>query len=216
MNHHFRPFSRFNLWLSLIFLPLLSVACLGDKPYSEKFDSREENPWAISETPQVSGTILNGVYQFTVHEAQALYWTRGNQELGDGTYEVEAKQTAGTTQSSYGLLVRVDVMTQSYYRLAIDGAGHLSMDKCINDCASFETIVGESWLDSAAIKTGANEWNHLKIEVVAGQLTFFVNGQEVGAAADNSLDAGDVGFFVATGAEGETTVWFDNFQFTPP
>ena len=76
--------------------------------------------------------------------------------------------------------------------------------------------MGESWQDSAAIKTGANEWNHLKIEVVAGQLTFFVNGQEVGAAADNSLDAGDVGFFVATGAEGETTVWFDNFQFTPP
>lgn len=215
MNHPLRTFRR--AWFGLLFVAWFNVACLGSERYWETFDSRGDSTWASDGRTEVFGNIANGVYQFTVKEPNSFYWATAGQYFGDGTYEVEVRQTGNVTDSGYGLMIRVNNNTHSFYRLGIDGFSNVTMDRCAQDCEQYDTLVGVPWMFSPAVDVEAGAWNHLKIEIEDGELAFYVNEEKVGAAADTDiLSSGDIGIFIETGVEGNVTVWFDNARFTPP
>lgn len=204
------------LWFILLLIICFNVACLGPEPYRETFDSRGDSTWATDDRAEVFGNIANGVYQFTVKEPNQMYWATAGQFYGDGTYEVEVRQTTQTTTSGYGLLIRVS-HTGAFYRLGVDGLRNVTMDRCEPDCVQYEALVGLPWMFSPAVDPDAGAWNHLKIEIEDGELTFYVNDEQVGAAADSApLASGDIGLFIETSDEDNVTVWFDNVKYTPP
>ena len=47
------------------------------------------------------------------------------------------------------------------------------------------------------------------------EMSFFVNGVEVGRTSDNRLTEGDIAVMVEALGEGNVRVAFDNYRFTP-
>ena len=57
--------------------------------------------------------------------------------------------------------------------------------------------------------------NRLTVRAEAGNMIFYVSGQEVGSETDNTFTAGDVGLLVQTLGGAPVTVRFDNLSVRP-
>ncbi|MCL4870057.1 MAG: hypothetical protein KJ063_13920 [Anaerolineae bacterium] len=215
MSKHTPFYSMRWLFFFITALALVSLACsLGGGPYHEEFNSI--GSWGTDDTSDASGNVRSGAYVFTVKTAEQFFWSTGGKDFGDGTYEVEATQTAGPLDNGYGMMFRVNNDTDSFYLFEISGDGFVLVARCANACEDYQILIGDGWFTSDAVKQGVNNTNVLRVEAIGSSMTFFVNDQNVGTITDATLAKGDIGIFVETFSEGGVTVQFDNFKFTPP
>lgn len=208
---------RFVSWplILITILALVSMACdLGGGPYHEEFDSIGN--WGSQTDVNVDGQVVNGRFEFEVIEPNAIYWSTGGETFGNATYELEATALEGTLNNGFGMMFRIDNETDSFYLLEVSSDGYIWVGYCGDGCAESTLLVGEGWVESAAVKQGLGETNALKVEANGAELIFYVNGQEVGRANDTSLVTGDIGILVETFDEGGVKVAFDNFKVTLP
>jgi hypothetical protein len=210
---------RFLTWPALLIavLALAALACgpLGDSGYSEDFGSL--GSWGSGADGDVEGNVSDGVFRLHVFAENGLFWSTGGESFGDGTYQVDATHVAGPVDNGYGLMYRVQEDTDSFYLFEVSSDGFVWIGKCTDGCESEVTpLVDEGWFPHAAVKQGVNQLNQLRVEAIGPNMTFFVNGQQVGQASDSQFTEGDIGVLVETLGEGGVTVNFDNFTVTPP
>ena len=199
--------------LLLLFILLLAGCARG---YTTTFDT--EDDWIVEERPDVSGRIDNGRYLLNVRDAArpATYWAAGGQSFANAVFEVEATQLSGALNSGYGLLIRVDEDTRSFYALEVSGDGFIWAGLCRESCsAEAAPLLGSWWFPSALVNQGLNNTNRLRIDANDSTLIFYVNGIEVGRALDDRLSGGDVALMVETLGAGGAAVAFDNLTVTP-
>jgi hypothetical protein len=58
--------------------------------------------------------------------------------------------------------------------------------------------------------------NHLRVDCIGDQLTFYINFSEVAEATDGDFPTGDVGVVAGSFAEPGVDVLFDNFVVLQP
>lgn len=197
----------------LILLFLVSCQSSGG-PYETTFD--QEGDWAVGETEDLRGDVLNGVYDLLVYSDFGLYWVTPNRSFGDGTYSVEATPVEGPEDNGYGMVFRLDEENVSFYLFEVSGDGFVWIGRCEGNCqTNMEMLVDTNWFPSDAVNTGLNVTNRLRVTVDEGEMIFFVNDQEVGRAFDDNLGAGNIGLAVETIGQGGVRVQFDNFRFEP-
>lgn len=198
--------------LSLIMLAL--TACGSQQPYLETFDSPGD--WRTGDDIDVEGDVQDGVFDLLVKADDLLIWTTAGKEFSDGVYEVEATQIDGPLDNGYGMLFRVNDETDDFYLFEISGDGFVWIGRYLNGGDDEITpIVSNSWFDSAAVSTGLNATNTLKVEAERANLIFYVNDQEVGRVTDNTFSKGDIGLMVRTLGAGGVHIQFDNFSVDP-
>lgn len=211
--HHFR-------WvIGLILLLLMpALACAGSNGnYEETFDSIGD--WGAGDSGDAIGNVSNGVYEMNVLAEDGLYWSTAGESLGSGTYTLETTQVAGTVDNGYGMMFKVDEEKNNFYLFEVSSDGFVWIGWCEGGCSdTAENLVGDGWVESKAVNEGLNATNTLRVEVDGNNLTFSVNGQEVGQITDDSSseEKGDIGILVETLGQGDVKVNFDNFKFTPP
>lgn len=207
---------RFHSILFVLFLILLA-ACGGAETYSETFD--EPGSWRTGEEADVTGEVADGVYRFNLKPDNVQIWTTADQDFKNGVFSVEATQTAGEPDSSgYGMMLRVDDSTDSFYLFEISSDGLAWVARCLQACSSSDNtsnLIGDWWFDSAAIKQGIGETNVLKVEANNANFVFSVNDIEVGRVTDPILASGDIGLFVEAIDGGNLEYEFDNFKVEP-
>ncbi len=196
-------------WLLALLIVLLAAACRGgggNLPWQESFD--EVGSWSTGEDAYSRGNVSDGAYLFEVLQNDISRWAAAGQNFGDGIYELEATQVSGPLDNGYGLLFRADAAAGNFYLFKVSGDGYVWIGR-YRDGAEDATLIGDHWFDSAAVQKGLNVVNRLTVRAEAGNLIFYVNGQEVGRVTDNSFASGDVGVLVQTLGGAPVVVRFD-------
>jgi len=178
--------------------------------YSADFESA--GAWGTGKENGGLGEVANGVYRLGVTAPQAFIWTTAGASLVDGVYEVSATQEEGPLDNGFGLLLRADAATGSFYVLEISGDGYVWIGRCADGCATMTSLVEEGWFAHEAVNRGPGATNRLRVVADGEQLRFYVNDQQVGATVDRTLSRGDVGLFVETLGEEGVTVSFDDLR----
>ena len=200
-------------FLTIVFLLLVGCGSASG-PYSETFDSAPS--WATGENDQSRGLVAGGVYDFTVFTDTGIYWASAGEQFGDGIYEVEATAISGPEDNGFGMVFMVDDAAGSFYLFEISSDGFVWIGRCEGNCQDdMEILVEGGWFESAAVKQGLGETNRLRVDANGGNLTFFVNNQEVGQAFDDTFTQGNIGVAVETIGIGDVQVHFDNYAYTP-
>ena len=209
---HLRPWRRWFLPLALV---LLLAACRGGAtglPWDETID--DAGAWSSGEDAYSRGAVVDGAYLFEVLQNDVSRWAAAGQTFSDGIYEVEATQTDGPLDNGYGLLFRANPAAGDFYLFKVSGDGYVWIGRYRNG-AEETTLIGDHWFESAAVQGGLNVVNRLTVRAEAGNMIFYVNGQEVGRVTDNTFTAGDVGLLVQTLGGAPVTVRFDNLSVRP-
>jgi hypothetical protein len=183
-------------------------------PYEETFD-RIGN-WGSGTSEDVDGQVHNGVYEMLVISNSGLYFATAGDCFSDGIYEVDATQISGPLNNGYGMLFMVDEITDSFYVFEVSGDGWIWIGRCTDLCELEQiALAGGDWFRSPAVNQGLQATNNLRVVVDGPEMTFYVNGVEVGRTSDDDLTEGDIAVMVETLGEGGVRVNFDNFKFTP-
>ncbi len=194
---------------------ILITACAGsDEPFTETFD--EVGEWRVAGDSNVSGEVVNGVYDFHVLADNFTFWTTAGLEFRDGIYEVEATQVGGPVDNGYGMIFRVDDENDDFYSFQISGDGYVWIGRYkAGGTEEAQPIIDEWWFAAEAVNQGLNVKNQLGVQAEGANLIFYVNNQEVGRVTDDTFPSGDIGLMVRTLGIGDVNIQFDNFSVTP-
>lgn len=206
-----------SVWVLALILLIGLTSCLGqNSPYQERFD--EPGKWRFGNDTDAVGQVVDGKYDLLVKADTAFIWTTAGKEFGDATYQVEATQVEGPLNNGYGMLFRVNDDRDDFYVFEMSSDGYVWIGLYRNggdgDDAT-EPIIGDWWIESAAINQGLNQLNVLRVEAEGANLIFYINEQEVGRVTNDAFNKGDVGLMVETLGAGGVRVQFDNFLVTP-
>ncbi len=206
-----------NYLILLVIILSLLTGCGGQEPYLETFD--ETGTWRVGEEVDVSGLVVDGVYRFHVVPESITFWTTAEQEFTDGIFSVEARQTKSLPEfGGYGMMLRVDDNTDSFYLFEISSDGLAWVARCLQACTSdsnTHNLISNWWFETAAINQGIGETNVISVEADNANFIFRINGIEIGRFTDPILTSGDIGLYVETISKGGLEVEFDNVRVEP-
>lgn len=173
-----------------------------EEDYSDSFSGWDDAFDAY--TRKVYG---NNRYNIEVYASNLVAWGLANRIVADFEIEVDAKLEDGVESDSYGLLFRFQDR-DNFYRFDISGDGYYLFSKYVD--GQWETLV--DWTASNAINPGVGATNVLKVSAFGPNLTLWANGQQLVSLEDDSIDAGNFGFFTGTFSDPYSWVSFDNLK----
>lgn len=203
------------LLLALLALQFIiaSDTDVPDTVFHESFES--EGSWIVGQDATAEGRIANGEYEMTIDQSGDIFWVTSGHNFADGIYEVEAKHASGVVDNGFGMLFRVDNEQKRFYMFKVSSDGYVFIGRCNEGCSEVNSLVTTDWFASSAINQGEEATNVLRVIASGSEMSFFVNGEEVGHASDDVLTQGDIGLMAETFAPGGLQVAFDNFSVTP-
>jgi len=210
-----RRAARLACLLPAVGAALLLAACRSGAstlPYVETFASQGD--WSSGEDGYSRGAVADGIYSFEVLQNDVSRWAAAGKNFGDGIYEVEATPVEGTVDNGYGLLFRANPEKGDFYLFKVSADGYVWIGRYRGGLEE-EALISPNWFESPAVQQGLNVTNKLTVRAEAGNLIFYVNGQEVGRVTDNTYTAGDIGLLVQTLGGAPVRVQFDNLSVRP-
>lgn len=206
------PAEQYDELLDGVFLALVAEALGASEGeqllYHADFDTA--GTWGLGIEEGALGEVTGGVYRLAVAAEAGFFWTSAGESFGDAIYEVTASQLGGPLDNGYGLLLRADTETASFYVFAVSGDGYVWIGRCDGGCTSMATLAGEGWFAHPAVRQGGEVANKLQVVADGEQLRFLVNDELAGEVTDGRLARGDVGLFVETLGQGDVIVAFDD------
>ena len=184
-----------------------------NEPYQETFDSI--GTWTTGEDVNAVGTVAGGVYEMSLEQSGDIFWVTAGKTFADGEYEVEITPLEGAQDNGYGMLFKVNEEDNSFYVFKVSSDGFAFIGHCADSCLEQNALVGQDWFTAPAVKQGFGITNTLRAVVSGSDMTFYVNGEEVGHATDDALRQGDIGLMAEIFTPGGLRVTFDNFTVTP-
>lgn len=185
-NHRVRPIL---IWLSVLLLPLLAACgpALTPLPYTDDF-SNPSSGWKTVAEPSVKIAYQDGALRFQIDDLDTLTWsTPKDKRFGDFVLDVDATQSDGPNDNSYGVIFRY-VDDRNFYRGDISGDGYFAVFKRKDG----QWTKVQDYLETPAVKQG-QATNHLQVIAKGNQFTFNVNGQTVKTFSDGDFPNGNVG-----------------------
>ena len=152
-------------------------------------------------------SFAEGEYRIAVYPAQYEAWTTvgGIPEAGDLIVEVDAHRVSGTLDNDFGILVRYQAATDSFYMFVVSSDGFFKVLR--HDEDRWVDLV--AWAAADAIGQG-DEGNRLRVECVGPRMRFSVNGVLLTEVIDATYASGTIGLVAGTGEEGGVIIGFDN------
>jgi len=161
-------------------------------------------------TDEVNRFVENGQFKMLISAPNIVAWTDcTEEEFSDFVFEVDATQLGGPDNNIYGVLFRYDTNIREFYVLAISGDGYYVL--AVDGPDREEPYMLTEWETSSAINLG-NATNHIKVEAVGSNISYYVNDQLLGEIQDSTLSKGIVGVFVGTLDEANVLVGYDNMK----
>ena len=178
--------------------------------FTENFDNPNTTIWSTAPSGAVERKVSGGFFSITYGGTTAMQFKHWSSQKLFGpndkkqAVEMALQHAAGSNYDSGGILFAVkdntyilgfDINTSKQFRVysRIDG----TTKQLIN------------WKASSALKSG-NEMNILRVTLVDGKLTFYINGTEAGALQAEGVTSLDfVGNSLVKGDSQETTYKVD-------
>jgi len=166
-------------------------------------------------TPRLEGTITvgngNHLWQVTTFQ-ETSWWLRPDlAAISNFSLDVEMQQVSGPTESSYGVIFRLQENGNfRYYRFRITGSQ--TYEVAFVDGNTVTTLIDWTW--SSAIRP--SDSNQIRIIGQGSQFTFYINGEYVDETSDRSLDTGQVGIIVGLPEADQAVFQTTNFTVRTP
>lgn len=141
------------------------------------------------------------------------YTTLQEQSFSNFVLEVEATQLAGSLESSFGVLFRMQ-SPEEFYRFDITGNGHYTIERHNAD-GSWTRFV-EDWPLSAALKQGYNVTNLLRVYAQGPAVAVYANGELLHEFSDAGYQEGSIALAGGTFGQSGLSVSFDNLIIQRP
>jgi hypothetical protein len=178
--------------------------------FNESFVPGQLGNWMFEEDQHGSTTIVNDQLVVSVNSPNTIQFTTLTEPaFTDFLLEVDAWQRSGSSESSYGVLFRMQDNLQ-FYRFEVTGTG-LFMVERRNADGSWTRLVPE-WTPTAALNKGLNVPNRLKIVAIGSDLAFYVNDILLTQVTDDLYQSGTIGLDAGTFSGGSVQVSFDNLR----
>ncbi len=208
--------------LALLLIVLLLASCTRVTEeklatgvlYQDDFAADMGN-WVLESDLDASASYADGQLQLDITFPNLIAWAElVDHKFEDFVLEVDATQLGGPDDNSYGIIFRME-NPSAYYRFDISGDGHyLVIRRDKEGGGQWVTITGD-WLPSEAIHKGAST-NKIKIVAQGSHFTFYVNGQQVAEADDDTYRSGAIGLNAGSFHESGVKIGFDNLTIKKP
>lgn len=202
--------------VSAIWLLGLLAACAGQEAatvpedilFQDQFIPGESGDWLLEGDDLGRTAVIDQKLVITINQPNTMQYAALSEPVFTHfSLEVQAQQTAGNPESSYGLLVGL-TDSGSFYRFEITSNG-LYMIERHNGDGSWRQYLGD-WTPSPAINQGLNTSNQLKVEVNGSSLSFYVNGNLLHEILEDSVTPGAIALDAGTFGQTGLQVVFDN------
>ena len=213
--------NKLKLLFSLAIAAVLA-ACSGDSLpgtdpdllFSENFAPGAVGDWLIEGDAVGQTTLLNENLVIEIDEPNVMQFaTLQTPGFSDFILEVDVRQLQGDTQSSFGILFRMQNPNQ-FYRFEITGNGMFMLERRNGDGTWTRFL--EDWVDSQAIRQGYNEVNRLKVRAIGPNISIFANETLLFQASDSAYTSGTIALDAGTFTQPGLQVAFDNLEVREP
>lgn len=181
----------------------------GGVLFADDFADRTSG-WPSRRELHWSQDYVDEGYRITVDQDElrfVLAAATAKLDVTDVVVEVDLRFDSNYTDAGAGVICRA-LDQNNYYFFEIED-GTVSIVRFLEDVQTF-------LVDDEPTQAFNPSGSRLRIECIGDSLTFFVNGEQVASAQDDSLSHGDVGLIAGGAAEGLTDVRFDNFLARSP
>ena len=188
----------------------------GNILFADAFTPGQTGPW-LTEADASGSTAVEGEQLVVAIQAPEMIQYAGLREplFDDFMLEVDATLLDGPTDSSYGILFRVQE-SGGFYRFNVTGDGFYILDRR-NPDGTWTWLTTMGWAESAAIQRGVNATNRLKVIVGGPNMILFVNGEPLGQFMDAmGYTRGQVALNAGTFNHPGVRVAFDNLMVRRP
>jgi len=208
--------------LALLLIVLLLVSCTRVTEeklatgvlYQDDFSTDMEN-WVLESDLDANANYVDGQLQLEITFPNLIAWAElVDHKFDDFVLEVDATQLGGPDDNSYGIIFRMK-NPSTYYRFDISGDGHYLVIRRDEEGGGQWIAITGDWLPSEAIHKGAST-NKIKIVAQGSHFTFYVNGQQVAEANDDTYRSGTVGLNAGSFHESGVKIGFDNLTIKRP
>lgn len=204
-------------FLLFAFLILTLLGCGGKMIVQDNFSAENKDLWVLEEDGYGRSVITDGRLILQVNEPNQMQYATLKKLAPDFLMSAEGMILAGSPNSSYGLLFRVQD-GGAFYRFDITGNGSYIIEKHTANGEWQRLTDTQNWKKSTAIRTGLNAMNKLQVNGKGTTFTFSVNDVllERYENFDNSYGAGMLAVDAGTFARGGLQVAFDNVVVREP
>ena len=186
----------------------------SDVLLQETFAPGTLGEWVIEGDATGQTAVLDEQLVVRVEEPNVMQFaTLATPTFTDFLLEVDARLLQGDTQSSFGVLFRMQDPGQ-FYRFEITGNGMYIVERRNGD-GSWTRFIND-WTATPAINQGLNATNRLKVEAIGRNITLFVNDIMVHQMSDNAYAGGSIALDAGTFVQPGTQVAFDNLIVRTP
>jgi enamine deaminase RidA (YjgF/YER057c/UK114 family) len=174
-----------------------------------KDDFSTKRGWFTNESDSYTLEFEKGGYRFLVLSMTNPIWSVRSNPYNDVRIEVDAAQTAGSSDGYYGLVCRYED-GDNYYVLVVSPDGSFGIGKVRYGELSFLAFTDQY----PGLLTPLG--NRLRADCVGNTLSLYVNGTKVLDAMDYDFVSGQVGMVAGNRSTPGTDVQFDNFIVLKP
>lgn len=180
---------------------------------SDDFSSQS---WGTGTDADSAVEYQNGALQMIVYTRNYFVWSTPNDEDYQNIHmEVTVNNNGSDSTTAFGLMCNQQAgADSSFYYVAMTPAGEYAIAKATTGQSDVFLTNNDTWassdliaVDAASYRVGADCGN--------GNITLYVDGQQIASVADASYVTGGVAVFTWSGEEASNTdVSFDNFLMT--
>ncbi len=217
-------------WIIVLLLMILGLAACGEEAPSptavplqaedskvllvENFAVGRTGDWHTEADEFGMTAVLSERMLIEVNAQHTIqYTTLREQTFSDFVMEVEVTQLAGSLESSFGILFRMQ-STQEFYRFDITGNGHFTVDR-YNADGTWTHFV-EDWPLSGFLKQGFNQTNLLRVMADGEEIAVYANGELLHQFSDPGYREGNIALAGGTFGQAGLSVSFDNLVIQRP
>jgi len=207
-------------------IPLINAAIEGNKPYSavelpeaelptggeiifQDDFSNEGTGWPQENYPDESFYYQNGRYYIKVDGENKISPVTRGEHLEDLIIEVDARVEQSSGDGDFGVICRYQD-DSNLYMFEVTQDAYYAIYKLVN--AEWYPLIDYTYSDMLVNLKDAK----FSAACIGDTLSFAVNGKLMGEVIDQSISAGDFGFFAGTFDSGGNTVSFDNMVVSNP
>jgi hypothetical protein len=183
------------------------VAEAGSILFQDDFSGKRG--WFTNKSDTYTLEFDKGGYRFLVLSMTNPIWSVRSKVYNDVRVEVDAAQTAGSSDGYYGLICRYED-GDNYYVLLVSPDGNFGIGKVRYGDLSFLAFTDQY----AGLLSPLG--NRLRADCVGNTLALYVNGTKVLETTDYDFVSGQVGMVVGNRSTPGTDVQFDNFIVLKP
>lgn len=185
-----------------------------DVLFHDEFTAGSSGSWLLEGDELGQTAVINDTLHIEVNAANTLqYATLTDPLFDDFILDVDATILAGSPDSTYGILFRMQG-NQQFYRFEILGTGKFMLEK--RNADGTWTRLLNDWTAHEAILTGLNNTNHLRVEANGPNIAIYANDQLLYRAVDTAYTVGTIGLDAGTFGQPGVQVVFDNLVVRKP